>query len=229
MKSLLMQTLVAGAILAASLLPHTFAEEARPDPSVKATIFLPFDFYGRNREALGLNADQARELERLAESIREPAKKLEGERAARTRALMETMTKSPVDLDVAMTRFQAVLEAENEAKSLQFRAGIAMRNTLNSEQLRQLHILAMKDGGARASGAAAMLNERIQQLRAELHKREGGEPGREVMAQLKQIEQTAREGRAGEAKAQLEELLRQLRRQDDPGAQAPAASKESPR
>ena len=223
MKFRLIATVAAGLIFAARFVPQAFAEEARPDPSVKATIFLPFDFYGRNREGLGLNADQAREMERLAESIREPARKLESERAARTKALMETMAKSPVDLELAMARFQAVLEAENEAKSLQFRAGIAMRNTLNSEQLRQLHILATKDGGARASGASAMLTERIQQLRAELHKR--GEPPRQVMAQLKQIEQTAREGRAGEAKAQLEELLRQLRQQPDASPEAPASPK----
>jgi hypothetical protein len=215
-------------MLVATFAPQARAQEARLDPAVKATIFLPFDFYGRNREALGLNADQAREMERLAESIREPAKSLESERAARSRALMATMAKSPVDLDLAMARFQAVLEAENEAKALQFRASIAMRNTLTSEQLRQLHALATKDA-TRVSGVPAVLHERIQQLRAELQKR--GEPPRAVMAQLKQIEQTAREGRAGDAKAQLEELLRQLRQEREAsrnGEQA-APSKDSPR
>jgi len=227
-KDRLIPSLIVALFLAGNLSQRMIAEEVRRDPVAKAAIFLPFDFYGRNREALGLNVEQVREMERLAESIREPAQKLESERAKRTKALSEAMAQSPVDPDVAMARFQAVLEAENESKALQFRSGIAMRNTLTSDQLQKLQQLATKDGAARLSGGPAVLNDRIQQLRAELHKRSGGEPPpAAVMAQLKQIEQTAKEGRAGEAKAQLEQLLKQLRQESDPapsaGAKAPVA------
>lgn len=234
MKARVIPSLIIAVLLAGNVARRMIAEEVRRDPVAKANIFLPFEFYGRHRSELELNADQVREMERLAESIREPAQKLDRERAKRTRALLDAMAQSPVDPDVAMARFQAVLEAENESKALQFRSGIAMRNTLTSDQLRKLQQLAMKDGATRLSGGPAMLNDRIQQLRAELYKRTGGEtPPAAVMAQLKQIEQTAREGRAGEAKAQLEQLLKQLRQESEPAssadAKAPAPGVESPR
>jgi hypothetical protein len=233
MKVPLFPALLVAVFLAGAPAQRIAAEEVRPDPSAKATIFLPFEFYGRNREELGLNADQVREMERLAESVREPAQKLESERTKRNKALLEVMAQSPIDADAAMARFQAVLEAENESKTLQFRAGIVMRNTLSSDQLLKLKELATKGGGARLTGGPAIIHDRIQQLRAELHKRNAGEPPRAVMAQLKQIEQTAREGRTGEAKTQLEELLKQLRQESEPSPKSetktPSSAKDSSR
>ena len=219
------------ALLASHLAPKPLAEEAPREPVAKATIFLPFDFYTRNRDALGLTAEQAREMERLAKEMREPAQKLDRERANRTKTLAEAMAQNPIDPDLAMARFQAVLEAENESKALQFRSGIAMRNNLTSDQLRKLQLLATKDA-ARLAGGPAILNDRIQQLRSELQKRSGGAPPA-VMGQLKQIEQTLREGRAGDAKTQLEQLLRELRQESNSpsvtDATSPASATESPR
>jgi hypothetical protein len=143
--------------------------------------------------------------------------------------LLEIMAQSPVNTEEAMARFQAVLAAENESKALQFRAGIAMRNALNPEQLRKLQSLVAKEGPARLTGGPATLSDRIQQLRSELQKRHAGEPPVDVLAKLKAIEQIAREGRSGEAKTQLEALLRELRPDPPTGPKDTAPAIESPR
>src|SRR4051794_10032039 len=100
MRARFIASVSAAALLTASLVQRVIGEEVRRDKSIKgletpgfaagvskASIFLPLDFYSRHRDELALDADQARELDRLAEAMREPAQKLESERAIRTNAL----------------------------------------------------------------------------------------------------------------------------------------------
>jgi hypothetical protein len=116
-----------------------------------------------------------------------------------------------VDVDKAMERFRAVLDAENQLKALQFSGGLAMRNTLRPEQLKNLQVLASKETALRGAGVRAEFGERLQQLRAEIRRRSGGEPPPEMIEQIKRIEQSAKEGKLSEAKTQLEQVLRNLR------------------
>ena len=219
---------VAVAVLVAGVSAHrTVAEEGGRDPIAKTSVFLPFDFYPRHREDLGLNEEQVREMQRIADGMREAAQKLEGERAKRTKALQEAMDQKPIDVEKAMERFQAVLNAENELKVLQFRSGIAMRNALRPEQLAKLQLLATKDSAGRVAGARAVLNERVQQLRAEIHGRTGGEPPPELVEQIKQIEQATKDGRFSEAKGQLEQVLRRLREESGSSSAAEAKSSDA--
>jgi hypothetical protein len=211
MKRRYLEALVIATLLMGGIAHQTSAGEGGRETTGQAAIFLPFDFYPRHREELGLNEEQVREMQRIADSTRESAQILEGERGKRTKALQETMSRNPVSVESAMERFQAVLEAENELKSLQFRSGIEMRNTLRPEQLKNLHALATKDGASRGVAMRADFSERLRQLRAEIHKLSGGEPSPEVVEQIKEIEQAARDGRFGQAKNQLEQLLRRLR------------------
>src|SRR5829696_1433435 len=114
MKVRFISTLVALAVLIGNLARQAVAEDARGPAVSKASIFLPFDFYTRHREELGLSREQAREGERLAKELREPAQKLESDRARRTKALLEAMGKTPVNIEEAMARLQAVLDVEND-------------------------------------------------------------------------------------------------------------------
>jgi hypothetical protein len=154
--------------------------------------------------------------------MRETTQKLEGERAKRTKALQESMAQTPIDVEQAMERFQGVLNAENELKALQFRSGIAMRNVLSPVQLKKVQVLAAKEGALREGGVSAQFNERLEQLRAEIHKRFPGEPPLEIVAWIEQIKRTAKAGRYGEAKNQLEHLLLHLRGESKPGSAASA-------
>jgi Spy/CpxP family protein refolding chaperone len=219
------------AVIAGPVSHRTIAEEAKRDIAPQAPVFLPFDFYPRHHAELGLNEEQVRVMQRIEEGMRETTQKLEGERSKRTKALQESMARNPIDVEQAMERFQAVLNAENELKAIQFRSGIAMRNSLSPEQVKKVQVLATKEGALRGSGVRVVINERLEQLRAEIHKRTGGEPPPEIVEQIKQIEQSAKEGRFSEAKSQLERVLRHLREGSEPapaaGAKSSGASKEA--
>jgi hypothetical protein len=86
-----------------------------------------------------------------------------------------------------------------------------MRNALRTEQLKQVQHLANQEGAARGAGVRAEFGERLQRLKAEIHKRTAGSPSPEVVEQIKKIEQAAKEGRFSEAKTQLEQVLRDIR------------------
>ena len=67
-------------------------------------VFLPFDFYARHREELGLNEAQARELERIGEDLRKAAQKFEEDRRAHTTSLEKLMEQTPINVEEAMKR-----------------------------------------------------------------------------------------------------------------------------
>jgi Spy/CpxP family protein refolding chaperone len=194
--------------------PSTAQEPARESPA-QAAVFVPFDFYPRHREELGLNEEQVREMQRIAEGMHETARKSEAERAERTKALQEVLSRNPVDVQRAMECFQAVLNAENELKALQFRGGLVMRNALSPEQFGKLQTLATKESASQRVEVRAEFHERIQQLKREVHQRLG-EPPPEIIERIRQIEELAKEGRLGDAKNQLEQVLRRLRNQSEP-------------
>jgi Spy/CpxP family protein refolding chaperone len=213
------------AILAVGGFGHRIiAEEPARESPAQAAVFVPFDFYQRHREELGLNEEQIREMQRIAEGMREAARKSEAERATRTKALQEAVSRNPVDVQRAMECFQAVLNAENELKALQFRGGLTMRNALSPEQFGKLQTLATKESTSRRVEVRAEFHERIQQLKREVHQRLG-EPSPEIIERIKQIEELAREGRLGEAKNQLEQVLRRLRDQSGPADESRVGGK----
>jgi Spy/CpxP family protein refolding chaperone len=206
------------ALAVAGFSPAAGAEDRPREAAARPPAFLPFDFYARHRDELGLTADQIRAMQRLADGMRDSARELEDNRRECTKALQVVTGRNPVNSDKAMERFRALLKAEDEMKALQFRNEIAMRNTLSPEQFGKLESLAAKEAASRGDSALAKLQERLQQLKAELHKQTGGEPPREIVERIEQIELAAKNGRLGEAKDQLEQVLRRLH------GEAPAAT-----
>lgn len=228
MKSSCVPALLLAIVAAGLSAPPLFAGEPPRDPAAPKPVFVPFDFYPRHREELGLNDDQLREMQRLSDQMRESALTLEAERRERTKTLQDAMAQDSIDPKKAMELFEGVLKIENEIKALQFRNGIAMRNLLTPAQVARLLPLAIKDKKA-GIASPEVLDEKLQQLRAEIRKRSaGGEPSREVVAKVEQIERAAREGHVTEARAQIDEMLRTLRGEAAPAAPAdrkPAAQK----
>ena len=187
-------------------------------------MFLPLDFYPKHREALGLSDDQVREMQGIAQGMREPAEKIEAEMRERTKALHEAVQQNPVDREKVMHSFEKVLQAENQMKMLQFRTRIAMRGQLTPEQYSKAAALAKKEGVARGGGSAGELQAKLQQVREELRKRTGGsELPREIVEKLERIEQAAKQGRVDEAREQLDAILRHLR--EESGSRPPAQGK----
>jgi hypothetical protein len=129
------------------------------------------------------------------------------------------MSQDSIDPKTAMELFEAVLKVENELKALQFRNGIKMRNLLKPDQVAKLRPIASKDKASGIAATSGVLDEKLQQLRSEIRKRShGGEPPRDVVARLEQIEQLARQGRVGEARTQIDQMLRDLRNPAGPAA-----------
>lgn len=182
--------------------------------------FVPFDFYPRHRDELGLSEEQLREMQRLSDQMRESAQSLEAQRRERTKAMQEVVLQdSPIDPKKAMEVFDAVLKVENELKALQFRNGITMRNLLTPAQAALLQPIIAREKSAGIVSTSGVLDEKLQQLRSEIRKRaKGGAPTREVVSRVEQIERTAREGRVNEARTQIDEMLRELRSGDTPAA-----------
>ncbi len=212
--------LVAIGAVSLSSLPSA-AEEPTRDSAAGKPVFVPFDFYPRHREELGLTDEQVREMQRLADQMRDSALTLDEERRERTRALQQAMAQDPIDPAKAMELFQSVLKAENEMKALQFRNGLAMRSLLTPPQIAKLLPLVTKDKASGIAATSGVLDEKLQQLRAEIRERSvAGEPSSDVVARVEEIERAAAQGRVAEARAQIDALLRELRSGAGSGALA---------
>ncbi len=200
------------ALAAGSLSQSAPAEEPSRRPPAAPFMLFPFEAYAKHREAIGLNEDQVKEMGRIAEGMGDAARKLENERRERTEALQETVSQHPIDMEKAMTRFQAVLQVENEMKALQFRSGLAVQNLLSPEQAAKAQAIAAKTQGSRdgTNAEAGAVREKLEQLKGELRKRGGGELPKEAVGSLERVEQAAQAGKMDEAKKQLEGLLAQL-------------------
>jgi Spy/CpxP family protein refolding chaperone len=230
MTSSTVRLLAAALVCATSFAPRAIAQDAptkkKHAPGSDTAMFVPFDFYARHGKALSLTSDQQQAQRQIGDSLQADARRLEEDRLRRTQALQTLLAQNPVEVDRAMAAFRAVLEAENELKALQFRSGLAMRNTLTPAQLAQVAELAAKDSADRIGGARAALARRVQELRSEVHQRTNGNPPAEIVARIEQVETSAREGRFSEAKTQLESVLRRLRGEPEPGS--PADVSQSP-
>ncbi len=225
--SVLFAVAVAGGILTLRAVAGDSKPAPSPAPGAPKISFVPFDFYPRHSDELGLNAEQLREMQRLSDQMRASAQSLENERRESTKALQETMSQDSIDPKKAMELFDAVLKVENELKALQFRNGITMRNLLTPEQVAKLQPIAVKEKASGIAATSGVLDEKLQQLRSEIRKRShGGEPSREVIARLEQIEQVAKQGRVGEARTQIDEMLRDLR--SEAGSPATVESQPAP-
>ncbi len=232
MKFRCVSPLLAFLIASGALAPGASAGESKPGSSPASApsklSFVPFDFYPRHRDELGLTEEQMAEMQRLSDQMSASAEALEQERRERTKALQDAMAQDSIDPKQAMELFEAVLKVENELKALQFRNGITMRNLLTPEQVAKLQPIAAQDKASGIASTSGVLDQKLQQLRAEIRKRShGGEPSREVVGRLEQIEQLARKGRVDEARTQIDQMLRDLRSEAGPAAAGdsqPAAS-----
>jgi hypothetical protein len=196
-------------LTAAAALP---AAAQQPASIQHGVLILPPDFYHKHREAIGISEDQLREMQRIAEESSRPAKDMEAEMRKRTEALHEAIARHPANPDEAAQRLRQVLEVENQFKAMQLHAKLAMRNVLNAEQMEKLKHLVAKSREGRGEGATAGLKEKFEQLKQEIkHRAGGGEPPRELVERLEQIERAARDGHVQEAEQQVDAMLRQLR------------------
>jgi Spy/CpxP family protein refolding chaperone len=181
-------------------------------------LFLPPDFYHKHREALGISEDQLREMQRIAEESFKPAGDLQAEMRKRTEALHEAIARHPADPDEAAQRLRQVLEIEDQLKSMQLRAKVAMRNVLSPDQFEGLKRLVAKMQGERGGGVTAGLKEKFERLKQEIkHRTGGGEPPRAMIDRLERIESAARDGRVEEAERQVDALARQLEGGEESG------------
>ena len=196
--------------------PNATAEEGT---SVAYGIaFLPLDFYPKHREQLGLSDDQVREMAQIVARMREPGERLQAEIQERAKMLQEAIAENPVNTEQAMERFQLVMQAETEMKSLQFRTRMALRKVLRPEQYDQVRELAVKSNMGREAGPSDAMHEKLRLVREKISKYIGGPLPQELVEKLERIEQLAKKGNMAEAEEHLDALLRSLKGDKESGA-----------
>lgn len=210
MKAKLIPSLAIAIAIASSCPQPACAAEPTPVAVSHGIGFLPLDFYPKHREELGISNDQVREMQKLVGRMREPGEKLESMMRERAKALQEAVGQNPVDVEKAMERFEDVMQAENEMKSLQSRTRMELRTVLHPEQYEKVRAMAVKAQPSHESAAFGGLHDKLRQVREEIGKRSGGKVPHELMEKLEQIEQFARQGHAAEAKEQLDGFLHKL-------------------
>jgi hypothetical protein len=178
-------------------------------------LFLPPDFYHDHREELGLNENQLREMQHIAEESFKRSKDLEVEMKKRAEALHDVLAKHPANPDEAAQRLRQVLEIEDQLKAMQLHAKVAIRNLLNAEQHEKLKHLIAKSQAGKGDHATVSLKEKFERLKHEIKRRIGdNEPPRELVEQLERIERAARDGRVKEAEEQVDAMLRRMHEKD---------------
>lgn len=211
MKLKLIPALVAAAIvLGAARHSYVHADEPAKVEVRYGIAFLPLDFYLDRREQLGLSEEQAQEMQKILSGLREPSEKLSRMLQERAEALREAIGQNPPDAEKAMEGFKGVMEVENEMKALGFRARMAMRSVLRPEQYEKVNAMVSQAASGKHGAESGELREKLNQVRREIAERSGGKPPREVLEQLEQIEQAAKDGHTAEAGKRLDALLRGL-------------------
>lgn len=178
-------------------------------------VLLPLDFYLDNAKGLGLSEEQQSEIQRILEGMREPGEKLAAEVNDRTLALHEAVAQNPVEIDKAVERFKAVIQAEDEMKMLQFQVRMKMRAVLTPEQFEKVKTGVAKAGQKGASSGNVV--NKLQQIREQINQHFKGEVPQELVSKLNQIEKTARQGHPEEAGEQLDAVLKYLTSGKDAG------------
>lgn len=210
-----MKTKLIPATLVCVLAGFTVAKAtAEPTPVTVShgIMFLPPDFYHDHREALGLNEDQLREMQRIADVTNKEVAGLKGDMEERTKALHEVMDKHPANAGVAAAKLRELLEVESVIKVEQLGARIAIRNVLNADQFAKLTQIVRTATTGKEGGTSAKLKEMFEQVKQEIRRRsERGEPPRELMEQLEQIEKSFHDGNLDGAERHLDRILRTLR------------------
>lgn len=191
-------------------------------------MFLPPDFYHDHREALGLSEEQLREMQQIADATHKESADLTKAVGERTQALHEVMAKHPADADLAATKLSELLVTESEVKTAQLRARLAIRNVLNAEQFMKLGQITKTAMANQQQASSGKLKEMMEQVKKEIHQRTGGgEPPREIIEQLEQIEAAARNGNLATAEERLNQILKHLR-SDGQGAPAERSMRRPP-
>src|SRR5258708_164477 len=118
--------------LALSLLA-LFRAAAAPNPIESELI--PPDFLFAQREALGLNETQLRDIQATVQDVQPKFAALKGQLEERMKAFQEALHQAQPDITQAEDKLRAMLAQENEMKVLQVHLLLTLRSKLTPEQL----------------------------------------------------------------------------------------------
>ncbi len=193
-----------------SLPQEALANEPARSSVSQGIGFLPLDFYLDRRESLGLDEDQVAGLEQVLAGMREPGERIAEMIQNRQRALEEAVAENPVNREKTEERFEAVIHAENEMKSLQFRSRLEMRSILRPAQYEKVVAMAAKARSQESSSGSGQLQEELNRILHIVKERSGGKVPQDVIERLEQIRKIARERQLKEAEEQIDAILRDL-------------------
>lgn len=179
----------------------TAADAPRPANPLAGLLAAPNDLI-KAREPLGLSDEQVAKLREIHDAHFPQYREKSEAVGEAQRALRDVLVAQPIDEKVAGTRFEALMQAESAVKAIEFRALLAARTVLTSEQFEKV----------RAHGhGQTVVKEKFERLKALVGERErAGRPPREHEQAFRELEKAMREKDAARAEQIVDALLRAL-------------------
>ena len=119
------------------------AQDAGDDDALARAVFEP-ELLMQHRRAIGLTDEQRDAASRLIQDLQGRVVSLQWELLDEMESLTEAMSGPRVDLDLALDRFDDVLDKETEVKRLHLELLIRLKNLLTPEQ--QETLMRLRDG-----------------------------------------------------------------------------------
>lgn len=175
----------------------------------------PPEFLLQKAEEIGLTGDQRHSIEEIARSTHELVRQRMEKVNQAKEALVDLLREVPIDQPAAAEKFAWLIEAENEAKNLQFTAMIEIRNLLTEAQLEQAREVIANMPPPDPALREIMENQlkpRMEKLQAILTKNaENGEPPYEAIRdRMEQLHELLKDGKAEQALEMLDDMLSEV-------------------
>ena len=120
------------------------AQDSGDDDPIARAVFEP-ELLMQHRRAIGLTDEQRDAASRLIQDLQGRVVSLQWELLDEMESLGEALARPRVDLDLALDRFDDVLQKETEFKRLHLELLVRLKNLLTPEQ--QATLTRLRDGG----------------------------------------------------------------------------------
>lgn len=120
------------------------AQDTGDDDPIARAVFEP-ELLMQHRRAIGLTDEQRDAASRLIQDLQGRVVSLQWELLDEMESLGEALSGPRVDLDLALDRFDDVLQKETEIKRLHLELLVRLKNLLTPEQ--QATLTRLRDGG----------------------------------------------------------------------------------
>ncbi len=177
------------------------------EQQIHTQLFSP-ELLMQHREELGLTDEQLARIHSHLDKVQADAAEAQKKLDPVTRKLAELLGAESVDEAAAMKQLEDVFNAEREMKRLHMRVMIRIRNELTAKQQ---GLAAKFNQERKPDDLQKRLQSKVTRIQQEFQRRaEAGQPPVEAMQLLQSFPEQMQAGRAKEAEAILDRVLKML-------------------